>query len=227
MRIDASALMRGHPDLAGKAARAGVAHGRIPRPSRRAPGSIVVGDGIRRFHRLNDAYRSKFGMPVHHLRAAAHQGSRSCGSLSGACSTMPPPRPRPRSPEIARIAALRLDRARHRGRSPRSRTGGSRPTCSTPMRAARPPAYRSSPSSFAGRPTAARRQCHHQRGRPHRSPADRGAADPDRPLRAAFRGRRLSCAAGRRPSPIRPSSTSSRSASPSPSPRATTTSRCW
>jgi len=56
-------FLRGHPDLAGKAARAGA----ITDESKREQASVGLDslseEGFARFHRLNDAYRAKFGIP--------------------------------------------------------------------------------------------------------------------------------------------------------------------
>ena len=56
-------FLRQHPDLAGKAARAGA----ITEDSKREQASIGLDtlseEEFARFHRLNDAYRSKFGFP--------------------------------------------------------------------------------------------------------------------------------------------------------------------
>ena len=57
------AFLRGHPDLAGKAARAGA----LTDDSRREQASIGLDslseEEFARFHRLNDAYKTKFGFP--------------------------------------------------------------------------------------------------------------------------------------------------------------------
>jgi len=56
-------FLRGHPDLAGKAARAGA----ITDDSKREQASVGLDslneEEFARFHRLNDAYRTKFGIP--------------------------------------------------------------------------------------------------------------------------------------------------------------------
>ncbi len=56
-------FLRGHPDLAGKAARAGA----ITDDSRREQASVGLDslseEEFARFHRLNDAYKAKFGFP--------------------------------------------------------------------------------------------------------------------------------------------------------------------
>lgn len=56
-------FLRGHPDLAGKAARSGA----LTDESRREQASVGLDrlseDELARFHRLNDAYKAKFGFP--------------------------------------------------------------------------------------------------------------------------------------------------------------------
>ena len=56
-------LIRAHPDLAGKAARAGA----LTADSTNEQASVgldrLTEDEFARFHRLNDAYRKKFGIP--------------------------------------------------------------------------------------------------------------------------------------------------------------------
>ena len=56
-------FLRQHPDLAGKAARAGA----ITKESKREQASVGLDtlseEEFARFHRLNDAYKSKFGFP--------------------------------------------------------------------------------------------------------------------------------------------------------------------
>jgi 2-oxo-4-hydroxy-4-carboxy-5-ureidoimidazoline decarboxylase len=57
------AFLRGHPDLAGKAARAGA----VTEESKREQASVgldtLSDEEFTRFHRLNDAYKTKFGFP--------------------------------------------------------------------------------------------------------------------------------------------------------------------
>ena len=57
------AFLRNHPDLAGKAARAGA----VTEDSRREQASVGLDtlseDDYARFHRLNDAYKARFGFP--------------------------------------------------------------------------------------------------------------------------------------------------------------------
>src|SRR4030095_9222994 len=56
-------FLRGHPDLAGKAARAGA----MTDDSKREQASVGLDslseEEFARFHRLNDAYKEKFGFP--------------------------------------------------------------------------------------------------------------------------------------------------------------------
>ena len=56
-------FLRGHPDLAGKAARAG----EVTDDSRREQASVGLDslseEEFARFHRLNDAYKARFGIP--------------------------------------------------------------------------------------------------------------------------------------------------------------------
>lgn len=62
-RAQQLAFLNGHPDLAGKAARAGT----ITDDSRSEQASIgldsLSDEAFERFHRLNDAYKAKFGFP--------------------------------------------------------------------------------------------------------------------------------------------------------------------
>ena len=57
------ALIRAHPDLAGKAARAGA----LTADSTNEQASVgldrLTEEEFARFHRLNDAYKAKFGIP--------------------------------------------------------------------------------------------------------------------------------------------------------------------
>ncbi len=106
--------------------------GRTPRPSRRAPAST----GSRRrntraFHRLNAAYREKFGIPFivcvrrHTKDSILRQFERRLQNDAGAETETA-------LAEIFRIVALRLDQ-RIEARDRLKCTGGSPPTCSTPM----------------------------------------------------------------------------------------------
>lgn len=57
------ALIRAHPDLAGKAARAGALTGASTREQAGAGLDRLSDEEYARFHHLNDAYRQRFGMP--------------------------------------------------------------------------------------------------------------------------------------------------------------------
>jgi 2-oxo-4-hydroxy-4-carboxy-5-ureidoimidazoline decarboxylase len=57
------ALIKGHPDLAGKAARAGTLTADSTAEQASAGLDRLSGSDYTTFHRLNDAYRAKFGMP--------------------------------------------------------------------------------------------------------------------------------------------------------------------
>ena len=67
-------LIRAHPDLAGKAARAGA----LTADSTNEQASVgldrLTEDEFARFHRLNDAYQEEIRHPLHRLRAPPHQG---------------------------------------------------------------------------------------------------------------------------------------------------------
>ncbi len=57
------ALIRAHPDLAGKAARAGALTEHSTAEQAGAGLDRLSDEEFRRFHRLNDAYKSRFGFP--------------------------------------------------------------------------------------------------------------------------------------------------------------------
>jgi 2-oxo-4-hydroxy-4-carboxy-5-ureidoimidazoline decarboxylase len=57
------AFLRGHPDLAGKAARAGDVTADSKREQASAGLDSLSQEEFERFHRLNDAYKAKFGFP--------------------------------------------------------------------------------------------------------------------------------------------------------------------
>jgi 2-oxo-4-hydroxy-4-carboxy-5-ureidoimidazoline decarboxylase len=102
------ALIRGHPDLAGRAARAGT----LTRDSQAEQASAGLDrlseDEFARFHRLNDAYRAKFDMPFiicvrrHTKRSILHQFERRLQNPPAAETDAA-------LAEIFRITALRLD----------------------------------------------------------------------------------------------------------------------
>ena len=57
------AFVRNHPDLAGKAARAGDVTDDSRREQASAGLDSLSEEEFTRFHRLNDAYKAKFGFP--------------------------------------------------------------------------------------------------------------------------------------------------------------------
>ena len=103
-----TALIKAHPDLAGKAARAGA----ITEDSKREQSSAgldrLSDEEFATFHKLNDAYRAKFGMPFivavrrHGRDSILHQFERR---LTNDAAT----ERAAALAEISRIIALRLD----------------------------------------------------------------------------------------------------------------------
>jgi 2-oxo-4-hydroxy-4-carboxy-5-ureidoimidazoline decarboxylase len=101
-------LINGHPDLAGKAAREGT----MTTDSKREQSSVGLDrlseDEFATFHRLNNAYRAKFGMPFiicvrrHGRKSILRQFERRLGNDGAAERDAA-------LTEIFRIAALRLD----------------------------------------------------------------------------------------------------------------------
>jgi 2-oxo-4-hydroxy-4-carboxy-5-ureidoimidazoline decarboxylase len=102
------ALIKGHPDLAGKAARAGTMTVESKAEQASAGLDRLSETEFAQFHRLNDAYREKFGMPFiicvrrHSKDSILQQFERRLqNSMSAETKTA--------LGEIFRIAALRLD----------------------------------------------------------------------------------------------------------------------
>ena len=102
------ALIKGHPDLAGKAARAGAMT--VDSKAEQASAGLdrLAEAEFAQFHRLNDAYREKFGMPFiicvrrHSKDSILQQFERRLqNTMSAETETA--------LGEIFRIAALRLD----------------------------------------------------------------------------------------------------------------------
>ncbi len=94
----------------------------------------AVRGGIRRFHRLNDAYRAKFGNAVHRLRAAAQQGFDPApirASPAKTARTAEPKAALDRDVPHRGAAARPAGRGRRHAQGERARC---RPTCSIPMR---------------------------------------------------------------------------------------------
>ena len=101
-------LIKGHPDLAGKAARAGTMTVESKAEQASAGLDRLSEAEFAQFHRLNDAYREKFGMPFiicvrrHSKDSILQQFERRLqNTMSAETETA--------LGEIVRIAALRLD----------------------------------------------------------------------------------------------------------------------
>ena len=146
------AFLRNHPDLAGKAARAGaITDDSQTRAGERRPRHACREEEFARFHRLNDAYKAKFGFPFmicvrrhtrdsilaqFERRLAHDEATEFAAALQ----------------EVFYITRLRIAaQGDGRGHARRS-TAGSARTCSTPMPAGRPSAWR---SSFTSSPASA------------------------------------------------------------------------
>ena len=144
-------MIKGHPDLAGKAARAGTLTSDSKAEQASAGLDRLSEEDFARFHRLNDAYRNRFGIPfIICVRGTA--GIRSCSSSSAACCNEPRPRHGRRSTRSsASPRCVSTSRSRHPTGS--RCTAASPPTCSTLTPAARPPR---SPSSCSSCPATAR-----------------------------------------------------------------------
>jgi 2-oxo-4-hydroxy-4-carboxy-5-ureidoimidazoline decarboxylase len=102
------ALIDGHPDLAGKAAREGKLTGDSTAEQAAAGLDRLSETELATFHRLNDAYRKKFGMPFivcvrrHGKESILREFERRLGNDAAA-------ERQAALAEIFRIAALRLD----------------------------------------------------------------------------------------------------------------------
>ncbi len=85
------ALIKSHPDLAGKAARAGALTSDSSAEQASARLDRLSKTELTKFNQLNEAYRAEIRHSLHHLRAPAQQGLRSCGNSSGVRTTTAPP----------------------------------------------------------------------------------------------------------------------------------------
>jgi 2-oxo-4-hydroxy-4-carboxy-5-ureidoimidazoline decarboxylase len=103
-----TALLKGHPDLAGKAARAGGMTSDSKAEQASAGLDRLTEAEFKEFHRLNNAYREKFGIPFivcvrrHSKDSILHEFSRR---LHNNATT----ETKTALTEVFRIAALRLD----------------------------------------------------------------------------------------------------------------------
>ncbi len=101
-------LIRGHPDLAGKAARAGTMTDASKAEQSSAGLDRLPEDEFTRFHRLNDAYRQKFGIPFI-ICVRRHGRASILRNLERRLQNSPAAEQEAALTEIFRIAALRLD----------------------------------------------------------------------------------------------------------------------
>ena len=125
------AVIKAHPDLAGKAARTGTLTLESTAEQASAGLDRLSEEEYATFHRLNEAYKTEIRLSIH---------SPACGATPGRSdprSTGAPPQPTTSTPsadtvlgEILRIVALRLDQ-RVRALTACRCTDGSRPMCST------------------------------------------------------------------------------------------------
>lgn len=101
-------LIRAHPDLAGKAARAGAVTAASSREQAGAGLDRLSDDEFERFHRLNDAYRERFSFPF--VLAVRGHDARSILAAFEARLRNDPAEERARAlDEIDAIARGRLD----------------------------------------------------------------------------------------------------------------------
>ena len=102
------ALINGHPDLAGKAAREGKLTANSTAEQAAAGLDRLTDEEFAAFHRLNDAYRSKFGMPF--IVCVRRHGKESIlREFERRLKNDAANEQQTALTEIFRIAALRLD----------------------------------------------------------------------------------------------------------------------
>ena len=102
------ALINGHPDLAGKAAREGKLTADSTAEQAAAGLDRLTEEEFAAFHRLNDAYRTKFGMPF--IVCVRRHGKESIlREFERRLKNDPASERQTALAEIFRIAALRLD----------------------------------------------------------------------------------------------------------------------
>jgi len=102
------ALIKGHPDLAGKAAREGKLNADSTAEQTGAGLDQLSEQEFAAFHRLNDAYRGKFGMPF--IVCVRRHGKESIlRQFERRLQNDPTAERKTALDEIFRIAALRLD----------------------------------------------------------------------------------------------------------------------
>ena len=124
------AVIKAHPDLAGKAARAGTLTAESTAEQASAGLDRLSDEDYATFHRLNEAYKQKFGFPFI-IGVRRHTKDSILDQLDRRRSHDIEAERETALREILRIVALRLDQ-RVRAAGPASRSmAGSRPMCST------------------------------------------------------------------------------------------------
>lgn len=107
------ALIRAHPDLAGKAARAGALTAESTREQKGAGLDRLSDTAFDEFHRLNDAYKARFGFPfilaVRGFDGRAHDARSILASFRARLDNATETEIDEALRQIARIARLRLD----------------------------------------------------------------------------------------------------------------------
>jgi 2-oxo-4-hydroxy-4-carboxy-5-ureidoimidazoline decarboxylase len=130
-----TALLKGHPDLAGKAARAGTMTDDSKAEQASAGLDRLSEAEYAAFHRHNDAYRSKFGIPFI-VCARRHSKDSILRQFEHRLRNSVPAETKTALGEVFRIVALRLDQrveaADKLKVNGRLSTGACRPTCSIP-----------------------------------------------------------------------------------------------
>jgi 2-oxo-4-hydroxy-4-carboxy-5-ureidoimidazoline decarboxylase len=101
-------LIKGHPDLAGKAARAGAMTSDSASEQASAGLDRLSEDEFAKFHRLNDAYRDRFGIPFI-VCVRRHTKDSILHQFAHRLQNDPAAERDAALAEIFRIAALRLD----------------------------------------------------------------------------------------------------------------------
>ena len=220
------ALIKAHPDLAGKAARAGDITADSKAEQTSAGLDRLSQQDYARFHRLNDAYRMKFGIPFivcvrRHTKDSILQQfeRRLMNEASIELNTA--------LGEVFRIAALRLDQ--HVSAPDRLKVDGRLSTHVLDTHSGRPAAgvaIELFELSDAGESRLIEQASHQSRWTNRRAADPRAARSRSAAMSCGSRSAIILPSSARR-LPIRRSSTWCRCGFPSPSRRATTTSRCW
>lgn len=102
------ALIQAHPDLAGKAARAGKVTSRSKKEQKGAGLNGLSDDEFKEFHRLNDEYRERFGFPFI-LAVRGHDKHSILAAFRDRLQNEPQEERAEALAQIARIARFRLE----------------------------------------------------------------------------------------------------------------------